>query len=471
MYYYVKKDFKRKGKKMKIKFRIDPSVTYQRMQGFGASGAWWAQYVGGLTRTDPESGMSVRDRISQLLYSKEKGLGINIYRFNVGAGSASGKGNIENPWRRTQIFETAPNEYDWNKDANAVYMMKQAVKDGADEVILFVNSPPERLTKNGKSHLDKIFFDNIKKENYAEFARFVLDVTSHFVKEGLPVRYVSPVNEPVWIWTGTQEGCHYHPWSLKGVFSTFAREMEKYPELKDVRLSGPESGDLRFLNKSYIRSMLSDPAVRKRVDCIDTHSYCTQLPVVGKLINNRAAFVKRYGKWAKKKYPDLAVKMSEWTHMQGGRDYGIDSALEQAKTMIEDITLMDAASWQHWIAVSEVDYCDGLIYINVGDNSFELTKRYFAFGNFTKFVPLGSVRIECGCDDKAIKTAAFANDGKIAVVAANFSAEEKLCDFGNGNGEIYVTDCENDLKKTDLPSLSSVTLPPRSVVTVIIQDF
>ena len=213
--------------------------------------------------------------------------------------------------------------------------------------------------------------------------------------------------------------------------------------------------------------MLSDPVVRKRVDCIDTHSYCTQLPVVGKLLNNRAAFVRRYGKWAQKKYPDLAVKMSEWTHMQGGRDYGIDSALEQAKIMLEDITLMNAASWQHWIAVSEVDFCDGLIYINVEDNSFELTKRYFAFGNFTKFVPIGAVRIACDCDDKDVKSAAFTNNGKIAVVAANFSNEEKLCDFGDVEGEVYVTDRENDLKKSKYKSLSSVSLPPRSVVTVL----
>ncbi len=454
---------------MTVKISIDRNKTYQTMQGFGASGAWWAQYVGGLEQIDPQSGMTIRDRISQLLYSKEKGLGINIYRYNIGAGSVSGQGKIDNPLRRTETFETAPAVYDWTKDANAVYMMKKAVEDGADEVILFVNSPPERLTINGKSHLDKIFRQNIKRKNYGEFAKYVADIGAYFVKEGLPVRYLSPVNEPIWIWTGGQEGCHYHPWNMKPVFRALADEIEKRPELKDVMMSGPESGDLRFFNKSYIHSMLSDPIIRKHMDCIDTHSYRTyiKLPFITKIFNDRVAFIKRYRKWAQKKYPDFAIKMSEWTHMQGGRDYGIDSALEQTKIMLEDICFMDAASWQHWIAVSEVDYCDGLIYINLSDNSFELTKRYFAFGNFTKFVPIGAKRIESVCTDSSLMTAAFSVNGKTVVIVANHSNEKKICDLGCGSSEIYVTDKNRDLEKSKCADLSKTVIAPRSVNTIV----
>lgn len=455
---------------MAVKISIDRSKVFQTMQGFGASGAWWAQYAGGLTETDPESGIAIRDRISELLYSKEKGIGINIFRFNIGAGSVSGQGKIDNPLRRTETFEVSEGVYDWTRDANAVYMMKKAVEDGADEVILFVNSPPERLTVNGKSHLDKIFRQNIKRKNYKAFAKYVADIGAHFASEGLPVKYLSPVNEPIWIWTGGQEGCHYHPWNMKPVFRALADEMDKHPELKDVKMSGPESGDLRFFNKSYIRNMLSDPKVRSRMDCIDTHSYRAfiKLPFITKPFNDRVAFVKRYKKWVQKKYPDLPVKMSEWTHMQGGRDYGMESALEQAKIMIEDIGLMDAASWQHWIAVSEVDYCDGLIYINIPENTFELTKRYFAFGNFTKFVPIGSKRVSAESDDSEVMSLAFVNGDKTAVIAANFSKKEKICDFVNGAGEIHITDETRNLEKLPCPDLSAVRLPPRSVCTIVI---
>ena len=40
-----------------MEIRIDRSKTYQQLEGFGASGAWWAQCVGGWDHIDPVSGM------------------------------------------------------------------------------------------------------------------------------------------------------------------------------------------------------------------------------------------------------------------------------------------------------------------------------------------------------------------------------------------------------------------------------
>ena len=164
---------------------INKEKTFQTFEGFGASGAWWAQEVGGWEHKDAESNLAVRDRISQLLYSKTEGIGLRTYRYNIGGGSKqSGNGKIDNPLRRTDSFETADGRYDFDRDKNAVYMMEQAVRDGADEVVLFVNSPIERLTKNGKTHCDasRIFQDNISPKNYISFAKYCLDVTEHFVK-------------------------------------------------------------------------------------------------------------------------------------------------------------------------------------------------------------------------------------------------------------------------------------------------
>ena len=84
----------------------------------------------------------------------------------------------------------------------------------------------------------------------------------------------------------------------------------------------------------------------------------------------------------KKKYPGVPVVMSEWTHMQGGRDSTMNSALVAASVIYEDLSIINAVSWQHWIAVSEVNYCDGLIYINLDSKTYEITKRYYVTGNF-----------------------------------------------------------------------------------------
>lgn len=457
-----------------MKIRINSNKRYQTYENIGASGAWWAQIVGGWEHIDTESGKSVRDRISELLYSKENGIGMQVYRYNIGAGSKhSGKGYYSEPARSTECFETESGEYDWSRDANAVYMMKQAVKDGADELIFFVNSPIERLTKNNMAHANqgKLFRENIAEENYKPFAEYCLDVTEHFVNEGLPVKYLSPVNEPIWIWNGGQEGCHYKPKSVGKVFKVFADEIEKRPALNNVRLSGAESGDLRWFNKSYTRALLKDKKVRSRLDAVDVHSYFLPVPVPFKVpfLNNRIAFIKRFRKFMDKKYPGMPVKMSEWCHMQGGRDKSMDSALVMAKTIYEDFALLNVTSWQHWIAVSEVDYCDGLIYINLEDKTFETTKRLYATGNFSKYIAPGSVRVDAECDDKDLMLLAFAKDGKTVLIAINQTGDKKKITVpAKGAVIMAVTDDNNDLTEKTLTD-EDIEISARSVNTLVFE--
>ena len=123
------------------------------------------------------------------------------------------------------------------------------------------------------------------------------------------------------------------------------------------------------------------------------------------------AFMKRYKNSWTGIIRTCPIKTSEWTHMKGGRDYRNGLALVQAKTMFEDLTILDVTSWQHWIALSHYDFCDGLIYYSFEENSderiFELTKRYYAFGNFSKFVEKGSKRIDVKCEDKDLNVIAF----------------------------------------------------------------
>ena len=457
-----------------MELKINPKKEYQTFKSIGASGAWWAQIVGGWSHIDPQSGKPVRDRIAELLYNKQTGIGMGVYRYNIGGGSKhSGKGEYSQPARATECFEVAPGKYDWNRDANAVYMMKKCVENGADEVIFFVNSPIERLTKNGLAHNKKyqLFHENISKENYKEFAKYCLDVTEHFVGEGMPIKYLSPVNEPIWVWNGGQEGCFYRPRSVKNVFKVFAEEINKRDSLKNIKLSGAESGDLRWFNKSYTRQLLKDKNVRNHLDGVDVHSYCLPLPlpITIPFLNNRLGFVKRFRKFMDKKYPDVPVIMSEWTHMQGGRDYGMDSALVTAKTMYEDFTLLNAVSWQHWIAVSEVDYCDGLIYINLDDKTFEITKRYYVTGNYSKYVTPGSKRIEASIDDNDLLVTAFKNSDEIVLVIVNNAEFEKGIVLPRYNDIVLsVTDKDNNLAEAKAIS-NQIKLTPKSVTTVVMK--
>ncbi len=84
-----------------MKLTLDTARKYQTYMGVGASGAWWAQAVGNWTKTDPATGEETRRAVAQLLWSETRGIGLNIYRHNLGSGSAaSGKGFYWDPLRR-----------------------------------------------------------------------------------------------------------------------------------------------------------------------------------------------------------------------------------------------------------------------------------------------------------------------------------------------------------------------------------
>ncbi|MBO5858332.1 MAG: hypothetical protein J6R20_00945 [Clostridia bacterium] len=454
-----------------MKIIFDSSKEYQIFEGVGASGAWWAQIVGGWDNVDPESNLPVRDRISQLLYSKTEGIGMRTYRYNIGGGSAdSGRGDYSDPARRASSFENGKGGLDFSKDANAVYMMRRAAHDGADEIILFVNSPIESLTENGKAHLNKnqIFRTNLAPENYGAFADYILDVTEHFVKEGMPIKYLSPINEPMWIWNGGQEGCHYSPRQAGKVMRCVAEKLMQRKALEGVKLSGVENGDIRWFNKSYTRHLLKYPEVLKVIDSVDLHSYCLPQKFLPAFMNDRLAFVRRFRKWMDKKYPSVPVKMSEWCHMCGGKNTGMDSALETAKVMCEDIGVLNVTSWQHWIACSLYDYCDGLIYLDTEKKSFELTKRYFVTGNFSKYIPFGAVRFEASSDDDSVTVLGFRKDKEKYFVIVNFSKDEKKISFDK-SALFAVTDKESNLREYTLNANEEAVITPESVTTVVLR--
>jgi len=435
---------------------------YQTIEDFGVSGAWWAQDVGGYE--------NVRDEIARLLFSKSEGIGVSCYRYNLGGGSMnSGSSKFYNHNRLAECFLKNDGTYDFERDKNAVYMLNAAVKNGCENVILFVNSPPELYTKNHKSCLDIPWTVNLKKKNYKPFAEYCVKVAEHFIDSGIPVKSISPVNEPVWVWTEKhgQEGCHYRPWGVRSVMRALADEIDNSRLKGRVFISGAENGDLRWFNKTYTRIMLGDKKINSHCDGIDVHSYFLPLPLPSP-INDRIAFMKRWRKYLNNHFPNEKVRISEWTHMKGGRDCGMDSALEQARVMWEDITILNAVSWQHWIAVSDVDYCDGLIYIN-SDRSYVITKRYYAFGNFSKFINSGDVRIGINSDSDSLKLLAFRSASQTKIIAINLSEKTEKLDFSiiGKKGTAYVTDKNNSLSPYKFDGSFAVT--PQSVTTFVIE--
>ena len=174
----------------------------QRIDGFGASGGWWAQAVG----LHPEA----REQALDWLYHPERGLGLSVYRHNLGAGASS----APDPWRRAETHDLGAGRADWQRDVAAIACLKGAVARGVSDVVLFANSPPARLTVSGQAAGHPQGKSNLRPGAGQAFAHYLVDAAQHFLERlQLPSMWLSPINEPQWDWQPAkgQEGCHYTP--------------------------------------------------------------------------------------------------------------------------------------------------------------------------------------------------------------------------------------------------------------------
>jgi O-glycosyl hydrolase len=442
-----------------------PSQRLQTIEGFGASGAWWAQSIG----TWPKD---TSDPILKLLYDAQEGIGLTIYRYNIGAGSGD---DIKDPWRSAETFEVSRGVYDWTRDAPAVRVLNRVCELGAERVILFANSPPVRMTGSGYAYAAKdTGVSNLRKEMYAEFATYLADIAEHFIKQkNVPVYAVSPINEPQWKWdTNKQEGCHYKPDEAARLIKLMIEEVNR--RKLDIKVDAPESGSWQRQEHfeengkesqlDYLDALFKDEDIRNSLDDYVLHSYWSK-PEDKKI----------FADYFYKTYPDKKLHMSEWCQMKGGRDDGMESALALANEIMDDLTIGKVSSWQCWIAVSKYNYHDGLIYVDDTAKTFQTTKRLWAMGNFSKFIRPGFRQVQTAHNLQEVKlfAAQSPDESELVLVVINNtknSVELKLKLPGNLKFDESVsveTSEHHDLRMSPArPPTDHYTFAPESVTTV-----
>lgn len=458
-----------------IMLSIDTSITYQTIESFGTSGAWWSQYVGGWDNLYADTGLETREVIARLLFDKEEGIGLTAYRYNLGAGSAdSGLGAYWDIHRRAQSLESAPGIYNWDKDESAIWFMKEATRIGATEVILFANSPLERLTINGMAQVSKGENSNILPEQYPEWAKYVMDVAEHFVSEGIPVRFISPINEPQWDWFEGQEGCHFEPSATTDVYLAFLNELEKRPTLDKVSLSGPESGEWGGRVNAYTMALLDNKILSEHLEEIDNHSYWTD-----------AATKEAFKRFMDSNYPQVKLRTSEWCEMVSGSDLTMDSAFNLSRVIVEDLTILDVVSWQNWVALAPGGYRDGLIYINEEKQSINPLRRLWAFGNYSRYIRPGYTRVSLteltrdsiNLDPVAFKGMNDEGQEELVIVVINQSDEIPFINMllsgidGYDSVKVFETSETRDLEEVYVGTgqdLSQIPIGVQSISTIVL---
>jgi len=477
--------------------RVDISSRAQFIRSFGASDAWACQYIG----LWPEK---KKQQVADWLFSKEvdekgqpKGIGLSLWRHNIGAGSAE-RTDIRDPWRRAEGFLQSDGSYDWSKQQGQRWFIEQAKKHGVEHFLGFINSPPVQLTKNGKAFSSSSTEANIAQENYARFAGFLVRVLQHYQDRGIPMDYISPFNEPQWDWTDhKQEGTPYSNREIFLITRILDSLLSQHALSTKIQLA--EAAKLNYLYEKADKNNRGNQIYEffnkdsdlyvggfKNVDpIISGHSYFTSHPseILNKVRNRLADNLSKATIPLEFWQSEYCILGNQEAITPTGKDLGIDPALYVARIIHHDLTVANASSWSWWLAVSVYDYKDGLVYAekNINDGEVSDSKTLWALGNFSRFIRPDAQRLSIQSTanlndpDGNMVSSYINNNNELVVVAINYTHEDTFIKLEIEKGKVhnytsFLTGAgeEDNLRPERINDPEKpIVIPGRSILTLV----
>lgn len=475
-----------------VRVTIEVDQEKQTIHSFGASDCWTGKFIG------TWAALPKKQQAADYLFSMDtlpngspKGIGLSLWRFNIGAGSyEQGVGSdIRDEWRREECFLDANGEYNWEKQAGGRWFLEAARKAGVKYTLGFALTPPVFMSVNGKAFSNGGTSFNIQPGKQPAYADFLAKVAEHFRFD-----YLSPFNEPQWDWKDTN--------GKAGQEGSPARnnEISEIVRLLSAKLQGGgtsvvigEAGQWDFLygrnnddRGDQINQFFSPSSpnyiggLPNVASIISAHSYFTTCPDEN-MVNVRRQVTAKAPAGLALWQTEFGILGNICNQYSGSpRNTGIDYGLYVAKVIHHDLAEANVTSWQWWLAVSPYDYSDALVYINDPAGNINVqncredgivsgSKQLWAMGNYARFVRPGMKRVQAASNGAGLLISAYKEETtrKLVMVCVNTGTTAQKLDisgFAAGNVDVYTTDATRNLAKE---RTGEVTAVPKSVTTIV----
>ncbi|HSC39692.1 MAG TPA: glycoside hydrolase, partial [Chitinophagaceae bacterium] len=454
-------------------------------------------------------------KIADLLFSMDtlsdgspKGIGLSLWRFNIGAGSfeQGDTSGIATDWRREECFLNADGSYNWNKQAGQQWFLQAARQRGVKYSLGFALSAPVSMTKNGRAYNSSNTASfNIADGRMSDFAEFLAQTAQHWQFD-----YVSPVNEPQWTWgtpTGAQqEGTQALNTEVTDLVKSLSGKLTAHTATSKIIVG--EAGQWNFLYGSntdgrgsqitdFFSSSSSDYIgnLPNTMHAISAHSYYTTCPD-DNMVSIRqqvAAKVKQTDATLEAWQTEFGILGNICNIYNGSpRNTGIDYGLYVAKTIHHDLTIANVVSWQWWLAVSPYNYSDALVYINDPSGNINVdnckqdgivldSKQLWSMGNYSRFIRPGMKRVNASVQGlenpvtaaQSVMVSAYKDEAskKLVIVVVNYAKQQNILQLSGISGpagnrlDTYLTDGQNSLKRS-ATAADNIVVPASSVLTL-----
>ena len=411
------------------KSQIDINKRYQKIEGFGASGAF---------RTMEFVSNKHKAELYKLLF---KDLGIDIFRIR-------------------NTYDINSNDF---RDTAEIVKGGKAALGGNLKILISSWSPPAYLKSNG-STIGGTLAKKDGKYVYDEFAQWWLDSLLAYKKAGVKADYITMQNEPDF--EAKYDACIFSPSSdtnmaaydaaAEAVWQKLNTKMgSSMPKMLDPETMGFSNapGYIEKLNSSHTYGY-----AHHLYDC----SGCGSAP--DRLIPKMVSFTKFNSQHGDKPLfqTEYEFEPNSWT-----------GAMNTAILMHNSLTIEQAASYLYW----DLFWSPGSGMVSLDDaNSYTIKPVYYAFKQFSAFTDPGWQRVDAATENTGLRMSAYISQDnkKLTAVIINTADIDIALDcsfkgFSASKGEIYRSSqtekCVNvGIYKENEP----LKLPANSITTLVL---
>ena len=445
--------------------------TEQSIDGFGIAQAGWAKELYAFKN---------REQVMDKMFGKD-GLRLNILRGEV----------FPHYWENEQ-----DKDFNLNDDIHITLSDSDFIKKSDD--LLRRGQLWITLEAKNKYHVDKLMFSawsapawmktngqpsqgQLKPECYQDFADYLAAFYKAYKSKGITPYALSPSNEPGYaapwnssVWSAEEMGkfitAYLGPtfkkqnipakiifgenplWSVVIPQISVASSkdftgtiLQKYPEIKDFNIIAAGHG------YSLSPDIMPIP--------IDKEYLKTPIIPFDLAEQNHI--------------PVWVTEISEVTPL----DVSMKDGLNWASTFHNYLTQANVNAIVWWAGAMPTSNNESLIILDKNRTDYTLAKRYDVFGNFSRYIPEGSKRMNVSLPaDSSLQVSAYQKGKDFVIVAINGSDEQKSTELKidgakvKGTVKTYLTDADDRWNPSEIRSNAKkqyiLTLPPCSVMTI-----
>ncbi|HET6851442.1 MAG TPA: glycoside hydrolase family 30 beta sandwich domain-containing protein [Pyrinomonadaceae bacterium] len=369
------------AKAANVSVNINYTSQRQTVEGFGASVTWVANDLDSFSPAK-------QTQILDLLYNtSQPGAGLSWVR--VGSFLCN--------------YNPSPGVYDWNYwgiQSGMRWLQRVNAAYGVNRYMVSTWSPPAWMKDNNSCTNG----GHVLPQYYPDLAALKIQWLQNAKTQlGFEAQVESVQNEPAT--RVTYDSCE---WTTAEMSSFVANHMQ--PALAGSGLSAklmlPESSYYSNFDNSWGFPLLNDPGTRAATAVVATHGY-------GRTDN----FATPCNSCAQSNKP---IWQTEDSNLDGRYNGSIDDGLTWSTEIYKALNGGRFSAWFYWWVMTLQNDNQGLINANASTDSFQVPKRLYVMGQFSRFIRPGSVMLGSTSSDASLQvTAVRPASGSVAVVLAN----------------------------------------------------